>query len=939
MKGRSAKYALRNTSIVIFGLLLSQIILIVSASAQDREAEIRDLLTHQNGIDVKDFPCTQVGGLLKSSVLELIAFKKIYPGPLTVTGGNEDLSQLPQCLGDHHKPDSLKKNHLTGWKVDLRIGIENQANPDQDALSTFVKGFPPLGPRGDHCSPQRSKSDDCAPQYQCPSSLVVGYGSIFALEYPVTNLKYFTNGNNHWDVLFYVDHIDAKVNGQTNPTAAIPLPMGSSVPIEVKAYDLAGNDIGLVSNDYLWTSNDPSIALVDDSGNVTGVRQGSTMVFAFQGVDTFQVVTFVVQQPLPPPPQPGGTWQWDPNANGGTGAWSWVPNPPPSNCTGNCNPPPPGGGTPPPPGTCSSPTTTAGPCWIWNPSNGTWSFVPPQGGSTTTGTKVVNPVSSLDPNDIAGPDGVGVGNYVAAGQPFTYAIFFENLQSATAPAQTVLVSDPLPNSFDPSTITLGPISLGSVVVTPPIQPLSLAPYTTTVDLRPILNVLLSVTASIDSSASKITWSFTSLDPATGLPVTDPLTGFLPPGAGGSVSFIALAKAGLATGTALQNQATIVFDVNAPLSTPLWTNTIDNSNPVSKVLALASTQTSTDFNVQWNGSDTGSGIRDFSVYVSDNGAPFVPWRKQTFGTTATFHGVQGHSYSFYSIARDLTGNVENAKITPDATTRVIIDTTPPVVSPNVVGTLGMNGWYRSDVTVTWAATDAESGIVSSLGCAPVTLRNETLGVTVTCSAVNGVGLTKSASITIKIDKTPPEAFIQFDLASKDIVVIGRDSLSGAPQGPVVPISLTRLRGDNDDDDHKDGRHSRDADDFQVEIRNYSVFDLAGNSLSLVEKVRKQEHQIRVSIVSLQYNNSPVLTPAENQEVFEWELAKDGSLKELIQRLENGVGKDRQELDARFEAEKNLTIIERERPKPETRVIKPRLVLVDIATDKDRLVLEF
>ena len=39
---------------------------------------------------------------------------------------------------------------------------------------------------------------------------------------------------------------------------------------------------------------------------------------------------------------------------------------------------------------------------------------------------------------------------------------------------------------------------------------------------------------------------------------------------------------------------------------------------------------------------------------------------------------------------------------------------PVVTPTVTGTLGNNGWYRSDVSVSWSVTDNESAITSTRG---------------------------------------------------------------------------------------------------------------------------------------------------------------------------------------------------------------------------------
>jgi probable HAF family extracellular repeat protein len=84
----------------------------------------------------------------------------------------------------------------------------------------------------------------------------------------------------------------------------------------------------------------------------------------------------------------------------------------------------------------------------------------------------------------------------------------------------------------------------------------------------------------------------------------------------------------------------------------------------------------------------------------------------------------------------------------------VDTTPPIIVPQITGTLGNIGWYRSAVTIKWNVSDPESGIAASTGCTPTTLTADTAGDTLTCSATNGAGLTTSVPITIKIDQTPP-----------------------------------------------------------------------------------------------------------------------------------------------------------------------------------------
>lgn len=78
-------------------------------------------------------------------------------------------------------------------------------------------------------------------------------------------------------------------------------------------------------------------------------------------------------------------------------------------------------------------------------------------------------------------------------------------------------------------------------------------------------------------------------------------------------------------------------------------------------------------------------------------------------------------------------------------------TPPEITVTIYGTLGSNGWYRSNVTINWAVAGAET----STGCNAVTLTADTLGTKVTCSAVSG-GDETTKSVTIKLDKTPPSA---------------------------------------------------------------------------------------------------------------------------------------------------------------------------------------
>jgi hypothetical protein len=285
----------------------------------------------------------------------------------------------------------------------------------------------------------------------------------------------------------------------------------------------------------------------------------------------------------------------------------------------------------------------------------------------------VQPSASFDPNNKVGSQGTGTPRFLSGDEPLRYTVFFENLETASAPAQEVVITNQLdPTHMELSTLSLGLIAFGDKQIIPPPGP---NPFAADVDLRPAKNLIVSITTNLNSTTGILTWRFPSIDPATGELPVDPLAGFLPPDihppeGDGSVVFTVMPKQGLPIGTVIQSQATIIFDVNPPINTPQRLNTLDNTKPTSHVLSLAATQTSPSFPIQWAGTDIGAGIKDFTVFVSDNGGPFTPFVMDTVATSATYPGVVGHTYGFFSQTRDLTGNIEVLKTQAEATTQVV-----------------------------------------------------------------------------------------------------------------------------------------------------------------------------------------------------------------------------------------------------------------------------
>jgi hypothetical protein len=81
-----------------------------------------------------------------------------------------------------------------------------------------------------------------------------------------------------------------------------------------------------------------------------------------------------------------------------------------------------------------------------------------------------------------------------------------------------------------------------------------------------------------------------------------------------------------------------------------------------------------------------------------------------------------------------------------------DETPPVITISIFGTLGLNGWYRTNVTVNWHITEPDGPFQSNCQFA-TTLTVDTPGTELTCEATSDGG-TASVRKTFKIDKTPP-----------------------------------------------------------------------------------------------------------------------------------------------------------------------------------------
>ncbi len=274
-------------------------------------------------------------------------------------------------------------------------------------------------------------------------------------------------------------------------------------------------------------------------------------------------------------------------------------------------------------------------------------------------------VASLDPNDIIGPSGFGAEGWLVTPQVFPYTVRFENIGDIAA--VLVKITHTLDADLDLETFELGDFGFGNLIVE---VPEGFQNYSDRLDLRNTIGAFVDFEANLDRATRTVTWTLTTIDPETGRLATGVEDGFLPPNVNGSgegfVRYTIEPNANLPTGTAFDAQASIVFDTNEPIVTPRVINTVDISDPSSRVDILPATVPQ-NFTVSWTGTDEGSGIANYDVYLSVDGGEFSLWQDNITATSAVYNGEIGRRYAFYSVATDNVGHVEAASNTADSQT--------------------------------------------------------------------------------------------------------------------------------------------------------------------------------------------------------------------------------------------------------------------------------
>ena len=219
---------------------------------------------------------------------------------------------------------------------------------------------------------------------------------------------------------------------------------------------------------------------------------------------------------------------------------------------------------------------------------------------------------SRDPNDKLAPTGFGDAAFIQADNSLAYTIRFENQPAATAPAQQVIITDALDADLALDTFELTEIAFADQRIT---VPPGLDHYEATIPIQANgADILVEAQSVLDRDSRIFTLTLQAIDPVTGWMPDDPFTGLLYPNdetrrGEGHISYTISPKPGLPSGTEILNRASIVFDFNDPIETPLVRNTLDAAAPQSSVAPLPPATYNNAFEIQWSGEDDTGGSGD------------------------------------------------------------------------------------------------------------------------------------------------------------------------------------------------------------------------------------------------------------------------------------------------------------------------------------------
>lgn len=301
--------------------------------------------------------------------------------------------------------------------------------------------------------------------------------------------------------------------------------------------------------------------------------------------------------------------------------------------------------------------------------------------------------------------------------------------------------------------------------------------------------------------------------------------------------------------------------------------------------------------------TGTGTGDYTLTHAGTDAQGRPQTKVTVGNTAP--GVVANYTVAYTPQQQQT-----LSVAPQ-------DTTPPTTRLTTIrGTQGKRGWTVSEQEIALTAEDNPSGVgvfktEYSLDNGkswkryegPFTMEEDGAHL-VSYRSEDFVGNKEQTRFSfIRVDQTPPEVRLSFDPKEKTLHIEGTDNL-GEP-------SLTQNG------------------------TTYVFEDAAGHTTTIVlEETKQAGKELKATLKSIQYDTEPPITLNADLHA-QWSTEKDGTLKELEQKLQARHFKVEAKYRGKDDATDLKAFIGEKLDREKTRATLPLLQIVKLLTERGTL----
>ena len=264
------------------------------------------------------------------------------------------------------------------------------------------------------------------------------------------------------------------------------------------------------------------------------------------------------------------------------------------------------------------------------------------------------------------------------------------------------------------------------------------------------------------------------------------------------------------------------------------------------------------------------LKDFNIVFDFSTLDLYPIKTETI---SIYSSQDGQNWTKENT--NIDWNSKKAKTSVNHLTQFALmaerkDTIAPETTAIIDGKSGEPNWYRTDVSVALSAEDNAGGLGVRYTLfkkdkddwaeyiEPQIFTQEGHHKIEFFSEDNDGNVESTKTVGFDIDKTVPEATLQFDMNALELVVIGTDN-SGTP---------TVLQ-----------------DEIEKNKNRFVVTDRAGNMLKIIGRDKEKGKQARIVLESLQYNDQPAISLDPNRFFIQYSLdAPQDDLKKLIQIYE-------------------------------------------------------